>query len=89
MPLNQAPETVNLNDKVEVRVLRVDEKKRDAVVSRRVIDQEIYQDNKAKELESINVGDVLTGTVAKVEKFGAFIKFTYNQGLLKANQLSG
>jgi small subunit ribosomal protein S1 len=88
MPIAQAPEGVKIGDKVEVRILRVDEKKRDAVVSRRVIDQEIYQDNKAKELESINVGDVLTGTVAKVEKFGAFIKFTYNQGLLKANQLA-
>lgn len=88
MPLNQASEGVKINDKVEVRILRVDEKKRDAVVSRRVIEQEIYHDNKAKELESINVGDVLTGTVVKVEKFGAFVKFNYNQGLLKANQLA-
>lgn len=88
MPLAQASEGVKVGDKLEVRILRVDEKKRDAVVSRRVIEQEIYQDNKAKELESINVGDVLTGTVAKVEKFGAFIKFNYNQGLLKANQLA-
>ena len=79
MPLNQASEGVKINDKVEVRILRVDEKKRDAVVSRRVIEQEIYHDNKAKELESINVGDVLTGTVVKVEKFGAFVKFNYNQ----------
>lgn len=99
MPLTQAPESVKLGDKVEVRILRVDEKKRDAVVSRRVIDKEIYeankarekalyQENKAKEFENIKVGDVLTGTVAKVEKFGAFIKFEYNQGLLKANQLA-
>lgn len=99
MPLTQAPEGVKIGDKVEVRILRIDEKKRDAVVSRRVIEREIYeenkareraiyQENKAKELESINVGDVLTGTVAKVEKFGAFIKFAYNQGLLKANQLA-
>lgn len=99
MPLTQAPEAVKIGDKLEVRILRVDESKRDAVVSRKVIEREIYeankakeralyQENKAKELENINVGDVLTGKVAKVEKFGAFIKFEYNQGLLKANQLA-
>ena len=86
MPLSQASEAYKNGDKVEVRILRINEKNREAVVSRRVIDQEIYKENKAKELESINVGDVLTGTVAKVEKFGAFISFGYNQGLLKANQ---
>ena len=88
MPLSQVNDTLKNGDKIEVRILRINEKNREAVVSRRVIEQEIYQENKAKELDSINVGDVLTGTVAKVEKFGAFISFGYNHGLLKANQVA-
>mgnify|MGYP003431416920 FL=1 len=39
-------------------------------------------------MDSFNVGDVVKGTVAKIEKFGVFVKFEYNQGLIRINQLS-
>ena len=88
MPKSLAPQDVKVGQSLEVKVVEYDEKKRRAVVSRRVIEQEIYRDNKAKELDSIQVGDVLTGTIAKIEKYGAVVRFAYNQGLLKANQVS-
>lgn len=88
MPKSQATDSVVVGKTITVRILEVEEARKRAVVSRRVIEQEIYQDNKSKEYDSINVGDVLTGTITKVEKYGAIVKFTYNQGLLKANQVA-
>ncbi|MDE6661557.1 MAG: (d)CMP kinase [Anaeroplasmataceae bacterium] len=88
MPLSQAPQEVKVKDKLFVRVIEVNEERKNAVVSRRVIEREEYANAKAEELDSIQVGDVLTGTVAKVEKFGLFIRFKYNQGLLRINQLA-
>ncbi|MDE7095453.1 MAG: (d)CMP kinase, partial [Anaeroplasmataceae bacterium] len=88
MPLSQAPQEVKIKDKLQVRVIEVNEERKNAVVSRRVIEREEYANAKAQELDSIQAGDVLTGTVAKVEKFGLFIRFKYNQGLLRINQLA-
>ena len=88
MPASQAPQSVKIGQTLEVRVLEADEKRKNAVVSRRVIEQEIYEAAKKSELDSINVGDVVTGKVVKVEKFGAFIRFQYNQGLLRINEIS-
>ncbi|MDE5856470.1 MAG: (d)CMP kinase [Anaeroplasmataceae bacterium] len=88
MPLSQAPQEVKIKDKLQVRIIEVNEDRKNAVVSRRVIEREEYANAKAQELDSIQVGDVLTGTVAKVEKFGLFIRFKYNQGLLRINQLA-
>lgn len=88
MPLSQSPQDVKVKDKLEVRVIEVNEDRKNAVVSRRVIEKEEYISAKAAELDSIQVGDVLTGTVAKVEKFGLFIRFKYNQGLLRINQIA-
>lgn len=88
MPLSQAPQEVKIKDKLQVRIIEVNEERKNAVVSRRVIEREEYTNAKAQELDSIQVGEVLTGTVAKVEKFGLFIRFKYNQGLLRINQLA-
>lgn len=88
MPMSQAPQDVKLGQKLEVRVLDADDKRKNAVVSRRVIDQEAYAENKSKELDGIQVGDILTGEVVKIEKFGAFVRFNFNQGLLRLNQLA-
>lgn len=87
LPESQA-EGAKIGDTLEVRILEIDDRKRSGVVSRRVIEREAYQDAKAKEFDKISVGDVLTGTVNQIESFGAFIKFEYNQGLLRLNQLS-
>ncbi|MDE6656814.1 MAG: (d)CMP kinase, partial [Anaeroplasmataceae bacterium] len=88
MPLSQAPQDVKVKDKLVVRIIEVNEERKNAVVSRRVIEKEEYANAKAAELDAIQVGDVLTGTVSKVEKFGLFIRFKYNQGLLRINQLA-
>ncbi len=88
MPMSQSGSNVKLGSKVLVRIIELDEKKHRGVVSQKVIEQEEYQKNREAEYESINEGDVLTGTVTKVEKYGALVKFNYVQGLLKTNQVS-
>lgn len=88
LPMSQAPQNVKVGQTLEVKVLEADDTRKNAVVSRRVIEQAIYKEEKSKELDSIQVGDVLTGKVVKVEKFGLFVRFNYNQGLLKVNQIA-
>lgn len=88
MPLSQAPEEVKIGQELEVRILEVNEERMTGVVSRRVIDREIYTNAKQAEWDSFNVGDVVKGEVAKIEKFGVFVKFAYNQGLVRVNQLA-
>ncbi len=88
MPLSQAPSDVKIKDKINVRVIDVNEERKNAVVSYKIIEKEEYSKAKEDEFNSINVGDVLTGTIVKIEKFGLFIRFKYNQGLLRLNQFS-
>lgn len=88
MPLSQAPADVKIKDKINVRVIDVNEERKNAVVSYKIIEKEEYSKAKEEEFNSINEGDVITGTIAKIEKFGLFIRFKYNQGLLRLNQYS-
>lgn len=88
MPLSQAPEEVKVGQELVVRVLEVNSDRMTGVVSRRVIERENYANAKHAEFDSFNVGDVVKGEVAKIEKFGVFVKFAYNQGLIRVNQLA-
>lgn len=88
LPKSQSSAQVKVGADVEVRIIEIEEAKKRAVVSRRIIEQEEYQENKNKELDSINVGDVLTGIVNRIEKYGAIVRFKYNQGLLRTNQVA-
>ena len=88
MPKSQATAEVLVNKTVKARIIELDEAKHRGVISARVIAQEELQHNRDNEYASINVDDVLTGTVVRVEKYGAIVKFNYVQGLLKTNQVS-
>ena len=88
MPESQCSDNVKVGDSLKVRVLEINNARKTGVVSRRVVENEEYQAKKNQELEFINVGDVVTGEIVKIESFGAFIKFVYNQGLLRLNQVA-
>ena len=90
MHKSQATRDVQLGKKIDVKILKIEsnDKRTNIVVSRYEVEKENYDKNRENEYESINVNDVLDGTVFKVEKYGALIKFNYVMGLLVPNQLS-
>ena len=75
---------------IEVRITEIENVKghERLICSRKILQKEAYAKAKKEEFESINVGDVLNGTVVNIVSFGAFIKFEYNQGLLRLGQIS-
>lgn len=90
LPKSQATASVELNKPLDVKITAFEEKgeRTNVIISRREIENEEYKENREKEIDGINVGDVLKGTVAKIEKYGAVIKFNYATGLLLLNQIS-
>lgn len=70
-------------------LVKVIEIRRDkVVVSHKMVEKEADKVAKQKELESINVGDILEGTVVKILDFGAFVRFKHAEGLIHISQLS-
>ncbi len=88
MPKSQATPSVEVGKTLEVKVLDIDERKSSGIVSRREVENQEYQVNRDKEYETINEGDVLKGSIIKVEKYGALVKFNYLTGLLRTVNVS-
>ena len=87
-----------LNKEVTARITEFDEKRKKMVVSSRVLLREAYLEQKAQEQQeynekreleynSINVGEVVEGTVHKIEPYGVVVKFDLVHGLIKMSQL--
>lgn len=95
---------VNLDDFVgktlEVKLIEHNERRRQYVASRRELlylemkarkdaEYQEFRANKAAELASFVVGNEVSGVVSKVDNnLGAFVKFEYNQGLIRLRELS-
>ena len=73
---------------INVKIIEVEEARKKVVVSRKAVEQDEYQANRQAEYDKINVGDVLKGTIIKVEKYGALVKFEFVTGLLKVSEVS-
>ncbi len=78
---------VKIGQTLEVKVLNVDEERQSGLVSRKAFERAVYQNAKQEELESIKVGDVLTGEIANIENYGIFVKFKYNNGLIRLKEI--
>ena len=87
-----------LNKEMTARITEFDEKKRKMVVSSRVLlreayiekrnqEQQEYNEKREAEYNSINVGEVVEGTVLKLEPYGVVVKFDLVHGLIKMSQL--
>ena len=88
LPKSQATSSVEVGKEIEVKVIDIDEKRKSAIVSRKEVENDEYQNNRNKEYDTINEGDVLKGTIIRVEKYGALVKFNYLTGLLRTVQVS-
>ncbi|MDO4800278.1 MAG: 30S ribosomal protein S1 [Bacillota bacterium] len=73
---------------VSVRLTDFDRDKQKVVASRRVVEREELDAIKTQAIASLKPGQVLTGRVARLEKFGAFIDLGGYDGLAHISQLS-
>ncbi len=74
--------------KLEVYILSLNKKRRNVVVSHRKVLEERREEQRKKLIETIKVGDILTGEVKNITDFGAFIDLGGLDGLLHVSDMS-
>jgi small subunit ribosomal protein S1 len=73
---------------IECRVLKVNRKRGNVVVSRRVLLEEQLQEQRQKLMEQLVEGAVVRGTVKSIAEYGAFIELGGLDGLLHVTDIS-
>lgn len=73
---------------MECKIISVDESKRRMVLSRKVIEEAEKQEKLDKAWEKIAINEILTGKVARLTEFGAFIDLGGVDGLIHVSDLS-
>ena len=85
-------ERINLVDligkELEVKIIELDFKSRKIVASRRIIEDEIFENNKKELWKSIKSGEKRSGVVKKLIKAGALVDIGGVTGLVHLNDLS-
>ena len=85
-PVNNIDDFVN--KAIPVRVIKLNWKRRNVVVSRRVILEEEKELERKRFFSSISEGDIVEGVVKNVTEFGAFIDLGGVDGLLHITDMS-
>ncbi len=73
---------------VRAVILKIDEERRNIVISRRKLIEEEREDAKRRLLDSVKEGDVVRGTVTNIADFGAFVDLGGIDGLLHVTDMS-
>ncbi len=73
---------------LEVRIIKLNKKRGNIVVSRKQILEEEQNDKKSKTLEHLNEDSILTGTVKNLTDYGAFVDLGGIDGLLHITDMS-
>jgi small subunit ribosomal protein S1 len=77
-----------IDQEIECMILKIDESRRNIVVSRRKLIEIQREEKKKKLLEEIEVGQVRHGTVKNIADFGAFVDLGGIDGLLHITDMS-
>ena len=77
-----------LHQTVECKILKIDEKRMNIIVSRRRLLEEQRAEAKTKLLSEINEGDLRDGVVKNIADFGAFVDLGGIDGLLHITDIS-
>ena len=77
-----------LGQTVECKILKIDEKRMNIIVSRRRLLEEQRAEAKQRLLQEINEGDVREGVVKNIADFGAFVDLGGIDGLLHITDLT-
>lgn len=73
---------------IECKILKIDEARRNIVVSRRKLIEDLREDMKKKLLNEIEPGQVRHGVVKNIAEFGAFVDLGGIDGLLHITDMS-
>src|SRR5688500_10906791 len=73
---------------IDAVILKIDEERRNIVISRRKMIEQQREELKKKTLENIVVGTIVKGTVKNIADFGAFIDLGGIDGLLHITDMS-
>ncbi|WP_114603327.1 30S ribosomal protein S1 [Staphylococcus sp. EZ-P03] len=73
---------------LELRVEELDPENNRVILSRKAVEQERNEAKKAELLASLNEGDVIEGTIARLTNFGAFVDIGGVDGLVHVSELS-
>lgn len=73
---------------IECMILKIDEARKNIVVSRRRLIEEARETEKKKLLEHLTIGDTREGTVKNIADFGAFVDLGGIDGLLHITDMS-
>lgn len=73
---------------IDAVILKIDEERRNIVISRRKMIEQQREDLKRKTMDALVVGEVRKGTVKNIAEFGAFIDLGGIDGLLHITDMS-
>ncbi|MEM6561503.1 MAG: 30S ribosomal protein S1 [Planctomycetota bacterium] len=73
---------------VEALILKIDEERRNIVISRRKLIEQQREEQKSKTLNAVKENDITTGVVKNIADFGAFIDLGGIDGLLHITDMS-
>src|SRR6187397_2836829 len=73
---------------IEAVILKIDEERRNIVISRRKMIEQQREELKRKTLDALEIGQVIKGTVKNIADFGAFIDLGGIDGLLHITDMS-
>lgn len=79
---------IYIGQTIEAQILKIDETRRNIVISRRKLLEERRAEARTKLLEQIKEGDVVTGRVKNIADFGAFVDLGGIDGLLHITDMS-
>lgn len=77
-----------MGQEISVRVIKMNRKRGNVVVSRRAIMEEELSEKRAKLLETLSEGAILKGTVKNMTDYGAFVDLGGMDGLLHVTDIS-
>jgi small subunit ribosomal protein S1 len=75
-------------EEIEVRVIKLNKKRGNVVVSRKQLVEEEVGEKRTKTLEQLHEGAILTGTVKNLTEYGAFVDLGGIDGLLHITDMS-
>jgi small subunit ribosomal protein S1 len=73
---------------IDAVILKIDEERRNIVISRRKMIEQQREELKRKTLDGLSIGQILKGTVKNIADFGAFIDLGGIDGLLHITDMS-